>query len=272
MKRGRSLVITSILSLLMPMLALTVANAQEYVLQQTLETDAVQFATDKLQNIYLVNAKNKIIKLDKTVNQQYLYSNNRLGELTYIDATNPFKLLLFYPDFGNIVVLDRTLTENGSFNLFDLNLLQVNAVGTASDNGIWLYDPLNFKLKKINQRGDVIVQSADMSLTLNTQLQPNFVVEKEQRVYLNDPEVGILVFDLFGQYLKTIQRKGLDDFQIIDGRCIYYDQEALYAFNLQSLISEPIQTPLPRTDFKQLSVQKNKLYLLQDGKLLMYGF
>ena len=80
------------------------SNAQSYTLITEMPTEAVQFSTDKLQNLYLISPKNEVIKYDKTGKKQFLYNNNRLGELAYIDANNPFKLLLFYPEFGNIIV------------------------------------------------------------------------------------------------------------------------------------------------------------------------
>ncbi|MFT6355811.1 MAG: hypothetical protein ACJAYJ_000016 [Saprospiraceae bacterium] len=246
--------------------------AQEYQLIQTIKTEARYFSTDKLQNIYLTSPQNEVVKYDKTGQAIFRYNNNRLGYLTLIDANNPFKIGLFYPELGNLIFLDRTMTQTGNFRLFDYNFIQIDAIALAADNNIWLYDKLNFVLKKINQRGELVFESGDLSLTLAKPLSPNFLVEREQQIYLNDPEVGILVFDWFGQYEKTLEFKGLHRFQILDGRLIFFQDGKLQAFNLQSLLMQDVKLPEGVGEDAEVLVQKNRLYVLENGQLEVFGF
>ena len=247
-------------------------QAQEYQLHQEIETTARYFATDKLQNIYLVLPQNEVVKYNKAGQEIFRYNNNRLGELTHIDANNPFKIGLFYGEFGNLISLDRTMTPTGELRLFDFNLIQVDAVALAADNNIWLYDKLDFQLKKINQNGEILFESGDLSLTINQSLQPNFLIEREQQIYLNDPNIGILVFDVFGQFEKTLEFKGLREFQILDGQLLFFQNGELTAFNLQSLLSQSIKLPDGIGAKALVMVQKNRLYILENGYLKVYEF
>jgi len=250
----------------------TVLHGQEYKLVQTIATDAHYFSTDKLQNLYLVSPKNEVVKYDKTGREIFRYNNNRLGDLMLIDANNPFKIGLFYPELGNFIFLDRTMTDVGSFRFYDYNFIQIDAVALAADNNIWLYDKLDFQLKKINQAGKIVFESGDLSLTINRPLSPNFMVEREQQIYLNDPTVGILVFDVFGQFEKILEFKGLTKFQILDGKLLFFQNGKLQAFNLQSLLMQEVKLPEGVGEKAEVLVQKNRMYVLEIGALQVFEF
>lgn len=247
-------------------------QGQEYKLVQTIATNAHYFSTDKLQNLYLVSPKNEVVKHDKIGREIFRYNNNRLGDLMLIDANNPFKIGLFYPELGNFIFLDRTMTEVGNFRFYDYNFIQIDAVALAADNNIWLYDKLDFQLKKINQRGKIVFESGDLSLTINRPLSPNFMVEREQQIYVNDPTLGILVFDVFGQFEKILEFKGLTEFQVLNGQLIYFQNGKLQAFNLQSLLTQEVKLPEGVGEDAEILVQKNRMYILEKGALQVFEF
>ena len=67
------------------------------------------FATaDNFSNTYLVNGY-ELQKYDSTGLFVSRYSNNRLGRVGFVDATNPLKILIWYTDFQTAVFLDRNL-------------------------------------------------------------------------------------------------------------------------------------------------------------------
>ena len=228
------------------------------------------FQTDRLGNIFVADTKNEIRKYDARGNLQFRYSNNNLGELATLDATDPFNLLLFYPNYETVITLDRTLTPTGEYNLFDLGVPEVRALGMSRDNKIWVYDLTDFRLKKIDQNGKLLLASDDLSLTLGRGLQPNFIIERDQQVFVNDPEVGILVFDLFGRYLKTIDLKGLSDFQIVQDRIIYWQGEQLRSFHLSALLDRPIRTPFLTASAQPISIRKNVWYVALPDRIQVF--
>jgi len=60
---------------------------------------------------------------------------------------------------------------------------------------------------------------------LNKNIQPNFIVEYNNQVYLNDPKVGILVFDNFGTYIKTLPIFGLTNFQVKEKYLLFVNEK-----------------------------------------------
>jgi len=190
--------------------------------------------------------------------------------LSFIDATDPFNLLLFYPDFRRVILLDRTLSETGAFDLFNLDVIDVPAVGISSDNNLWIYDDIKFILKKIDRNGGIVQESNNLSLVLGKTLMPNFILERNNAVYVNDPEVGILVFDLFGNYTKTIDIKGLSQFQIVDQQLIYWQDNKLSVFNLKSLQTRSMDLQLSSDESQLVRIEKDRLYLRTGPSLKIY--
>ena len=244
----------------------------QYQLLYQLDIEALDFTTDKLQNIYYISPENEVVKLRPDGTEQFRYLNKTYGLPTYLDATNPFNLLLFYPDYQNVIVLDRTMNLAAQFNLFQLGLFGLEAVGMAGDGNLWAYDPVNFRLKKIGRTGSVILQSNDLSLELNRSFQPVFLTERDQQVFLNDPEQGILVFDVFGKYLKTLPILHTDHFQIVGGQLLFVADGQMQSFHLQSLLQSPIKLPAGISENSKLRVEKERLYVLDKEGLKVFRF
>ncbi|MGK0365613.1 MAG: hypothetical protein ACI85O_002679 [Saprospiraceae bacterium] len=202
------------------------------------------YTTDRLCNIYLINDNYEVVKYTPSGQETYRYSNTRLDRPTFIDATDPFNILVFYPDYQTIILLDRTMTHTATLNFSDFDFFNVNAVAFSSDNKLWVYDELNFRLKKIDRNGKTIQESDDLSLLLDSDFKPNFLVERELKVFVNDPNVGILVFDAFGQYVKRLDFRGLADFQVSRNLLIFRDEKnEAQIFHLNSLLTSPTNLP-----------------------------
>ena len=242
-----------------------------YKFQYQFPNPVQSFTTDQLQQCYLVTPQNEVIKYNNAGNIQFRFNNNRLGELAFVDATDPFNLLLYYPEFLTVILLDRTLSQTGEYNLYDLDVVEVKALGLSNDNNLWIYDDVSFKVKKINQQnGETLVQSDDLSLVLGLTIQPNFIIERQNWVFVNDPNIGVLQFDLFGQYVKTLDINGLEQFQIHDNRLIYQKEGQLFAFHLESLNTQKI--PLPEKVKGKIQVQKNRMYVQTGEELRVYSY
>ncbi|MFT4022461.1 MAG: hypothetical protein QM664_01605, partial [Flavihumibacter sp.] len=68
------------------------------------------FAVDNLGNIFLVTEAGELKKIGPQGDSIAVFNDvKRYGRLYSIDVTNPLKVLLYYRDFGTIVVLDRFL-------------------------------------------------------------------------------------------------------------------------------------------------------------------
>jgi len=256
---------------LFPVLAYSQPTFQ-YEFIRSIPVEATFFTTDKLQQIYYVTLQNQLIKLTSEGQQQFDFTNKTLGDLGFVDATDPFNILLFYPDYFTLLFLDRTLNRTEEVALLNSGLQQTQAVGVSADNQIWIYDATTFQLKKLNPQGEVTLQSGDLNLLLGRRIEPNFIIERGSFVFVNAPSVGVLVFDLFGQYVKTIDIQGLERFQVINQQLLYMENGELHAFHLKALLDKIIPLP-PLTEApRQVHIQTNQLYILLDNRVDIYRF
>ncbi len=253
---------------------IAVQDSVPYQLLTKLDCKAKLFTTDKLRNVYVVNTANELQKYDETGTLLFEYNNNRFGNIGLVDATNPFSILVFYPDYMQVFILNRTLNVTGQISLFDLDIQEVKALGMSNDNNIWIYEDMNFRLKKLSRDGRVIQESEDLRVLLQEVLRPNFLLERENYVYLNDPDVGIAVFDLFGDYDRTIPIQNLMTFQVLEGQMIYQEGTQLVALNPLTLLKKKIALPEVFQKRKDIHVrlQKDRMYVLDAGILYFYAF
>jgi len=243
-----------------------------YQLVKTLPIEAEFITSDKLSQLYVVTPKNDLIKFNSKGEELFRYTNNTLGELKHVDVTNPFNILLYYPEFLTVLTLNRTLNQSGEFSLFDLNVVDVQSVAMSNDNNIWLYDDVSFQIKKVDRKGETLETSENLSNQFSKVLQPNFIVERDNWLYVNDPDLGVLVFDTYGQYTKAIDVKGLLNFQVLDEQLVYRKEEELKSFHLRSLNTMQVELPQDIKKENQLSIQREFLFVKKGKAVEIYKY
>jgi hypothetical protein len=201
-----------------------------------------------------------------------LYSNKRLGKISSVDAMNPLKIVVFYKDFSRVLFLDNTLTENGTpIELEKMELEQASQVCASYDNGVWVFDGVEYTLTRFNQQMQKTVQILNLNQILNYALQPVFMMEHDNHLYMSVPDRGILQFDIFGTYIRTIPIIGINRFQVL-GTTLYYFKTPglLQAFQIKTL--QESQLELPVKDYIDMRINQDRLYLLRNDSLSVYQF
>lgn len=233
-----------------------------YAQTSSVEFKAKAFTTDQTGSYYEIYF-NQIKKVGKNGQRQFTYSNNILGEITSVDVFNPMKIVVFFKDFSKVVVLDNTLTEQGGvLDLNEVSLEETSLVCTSYNNGAWYYNPVKFQLNRLEHSSRSINTSANIANILNKNIQPNFLVEYNNRVYLNDPINGILVFDIYGTYLKTIPIFKLKSFQVKENYLLYVNLtgqiETYDFFTLEQAVYKPIEY----INVKSVRIENNSIYII----------
>ncbi len=198
-------------------------------------------ATDVLENIYRVD-QTELYKYDSQGKFQFRYSDKQLGVISSIDVTYPLRPLVLYADLNYVILLDNTLSNNrGNINLVKHEIGLAQAACSSVQNHFWFYDAMQFALIRTNENFNQVSTSGNLSQILGIDLNPNFMVEFANRVYLNNPETGILVFDIFGTYIKTIPLKGLEQFQVFEDEIVYFENQRLYQYNTKLFQAREIE-------------------------------
>jgi len=225
--------------------------------------------TDALQQIYLATEEGQILKLDKDGTLLFEYNNDRLGNIGTIDATNPFTILVYYPDLASIILLDRTLSPIKEINLLDLAIFEPPVVAMANDNTIWLYDPINYQLKKINKAGKIIFQSRRLNQVIQAPIQANFLLERNNQLFLNDPVHGIFIFDGFGQLKQQVPITRLPQFQVLNNQLVYFKEGVLKRFSLDVLEEENVAVPFNMEGIEMILPMKGQFLVVKQNEVLL---
>ncbi len=199
--------------------------AQDSILKvnlvQAIKGEIRDFTTDNLGNLYLVMPGNQIKKLNAKGDSLAVYNDvKRYGNIYSIDATNPLKVLVYFKDFSTIVVLDRLLSVLNIIDLRKQNILQVNAIASSYDNNIWLYDELDSKLKKIDDNGNVLLESTDFRQVFDSVPSPSAIYDRDGQLYMYDARQGLMVFDYYGAKKNNLQLLNYTDLQVVDKNTI----------------------------------------------------
>ncbi len=195
---------------------------------------------DPVGNIYFV--KNDQLKKYNSKGQLLkIYSNKKLGTIFSIDVSNPLKVLLFYKDQSQIIILDSQLSQNAeSIDLIKYNLEQTDLACNSLNNGFWLFDRQNIELLRLDASLNKILNTGNLNVLLSKNINPNYIIEKENYLFLNNPEDGILMFDIYGTYYKTIPVSGLKHFQVKDGCIFYYKDKIVHKYDFSKLITDEL--------------------------------
>ncbi len=242
---------------------------QNFFLERTISVQADFSTIDNLGSIYTVK-NDQLKKFSAQWQQVNLYSSKLLGKISTVDVNNPLKIVLFYKNLSQVLFLDNTLSAEGNaVALETLGLELATLVCSSVNNGIWVYDQRNFQLVRLDQNLKIITQTGNIIQQTGGELNPNFLVEKNNWVYLNDTTRGILVFDIFGTYSKTIPLKNLQSFQIIDENIFFEQEEKFFSLNMKTL--EQKEIPLPEQQYKQMLTDGKKLFFLTENELKVYS-
>jgi hypothetical protein len=254
--------------LLMLLFCVQVHAQEKFQLLSTIQGSWDFFSTDNQGNIYAVK-DDELIKFSRKGKELYRYSNKQLGKISAVDAGNMMRVIVFYREFSQVVFLDNTLSVNGEPLSFDkLGFQQVNLVASSFNNGLWIYDQQNSSLLQLSSEYQVAQQTQNLNALLNTELQPVSMVEYDNRVYLNDPESGILVFDIYGTYYKTVPAKKATFFQPLRDWVYYLKEGRIAAYNLKT--TEETSFDLPASEALSFRLEVETLVVQTASAIEVY--
>jgi len=248
------------------------SKSPEFKYALSIDVSASFITTDYLGNIYLID-RNEIKKHAATGELISSFSDRNAGSITSVDASNPLRVQVFYQDFGQIIYLDDVLSVIGSkISLLDQGLDQATLSCSSWDDGIWLYDPQDFELKRLGSDMRLSHQSGNINQLIDNEVNPNYIIEKNNFVYLNDPMIGILVFDQFGTYYKTLPVKGIDRFQVGAEQVFYLEEGQLTSYDLKTFQHANMTISTDQDGIMDMRFEKESklLVILKEKKLELF--
>jgi hypothetical protein len=245
--------------------------AQELRLSKVIEGAFDVMTTDHIGRLYLAKS-HELFLYSAEGELMYQFSDLSRGDIVHLDASNPMKILLFYPEYSQVTFLDNTLSKTRDYVDFahlDLDLELAQLACASFDNGFWVYDPIDFSLVRFDQGLNVTNEVANVNQLVGAEISPTQIVETNNWLYLNDPIHGIFVFDSFGTYSKLIPIPKADYMQVRENGIFLLVENCLLKYD--PLTFEISDIELPTDDYIAARIEKNRLYLLQDTAVLIFS-
>lgn len=234
----------------------------------TFDVSPELIATDQLNSFYMAR-RNTLERINSKGEITGSHTLKTLGKIHTIDPANPMKTLVYYRDFNTIVFLDNMMTQIGDpVNLSTLGLERVTAVCRSFNNGIWVYDSGNKELIRLDQNYNISHRSGNLTSIIGYVPEPTHLNEQGKYLLLNHPDKGILVFDVYGTYIKTVPVTDLSDMQVLEDRFIYLRNDSLHSYDLKFLKDSAIA--LPERSVIAIRITTDRLLLQTRGALRLY--
>ncbi len=257
--------------------ATTFASAQvndtAFALVKTYRGDITGAAMDNLDNLYLISSTGQVKKFGPKGDSIGVFNGIRNnGKLYSIDVTNSLKPLLFYKDFSSVVILDRFLANRSTINLRKYNILQPSAIALSYDNNIWVYDVYDNKLRKIDEAGNIQLETSDFRQLFGKGFSPQKIINDNGLVYLADSATGIFVFDNYGTFKKKLDLKGWNNIEVRNGNIVRLNSSEIVVYNPATFSEQRQKFPARFTPYIRSFTNSNKLITFSQDSLRIYRF
>ncbi len=235
-----------------------------------IEVKADTILADPLGNLFTISGKT-ITRYNEKGLKEKNYSSNILGTISYADVSDPFRILLFYKDFNQIVFLDNTLTEISSpIQLDDLSIDQAEIACSSANGGFWVYNTISKQLVYFDRQLKKNHESVYLNSIMNTEQKPIFLIEKSDYIFMYVPETGILVFDKYGTYFKTLNLGKTEQFQVSDDKIIYLQDHTIFKYDMKFLQTSSAQIPDSIRGVKSITLFQDKIFMQIEESINLY--
>lgn len=247
-------------------------NSDNLSLIKSFNISAKYLQTDELGNIYLVTPTNQLYKYSKDGNLLSTLNYSYNGNISSIDVTNPMELYIFYKEMNSVIFLDNNLAFRGELKLNNFQIVQAAAIARSYDNGLWVFDLADLQLKKFDKDGNLQQSSGNIRQYISGITQPTFLFDNTEKVFVNDTSNGILLFDVFASFIKTVPIKNKSTIQIKGNEIFYADSNQLKVIDVKFYQKKTVFSSIELLDASWFGINNERFYLYKNGNLSIFKY
>ena len=248
------------------LLSVIIIIVNNYRLTNAIPVKADFIASNHYGQVFICE-NNILKKYDDSARLISIFSNQQNGEISSIDLTDPYKLLLFYKDLNKISFLDdRMAIVGNSIELDDLQLYNVSIVCKSKQFAVWIYDDFNNRLIQYAYNPKGVITEINLD-PLNIQ-NVIFMRESGNYLFVNTGE-QIFIFDYYGSFIKKIDIKLKSDFQVNNEHVVYFKTGVIISVNINDLKSDTLKLDF-LSDVKNIQIENSRLYVQKSDSVLFY--
>lgn len=236
----------------------------------TIEGHFDAFTTDELGNVYALRG-DELVLYDAKGRTWLRNSLKTFGRISAIDAFYSLKPMVHAREQGQLAVLDNTLAVQGHvINLPRSGYPQAVLACMSVQNSFWLFDQREMALLRVDGQLKPMANTGRLDQLLGYAPEPVAMQEHDSRLFVNSPAHGVLVFDLFGTFVKQLPITGAHGFQVRDGRLTYTDAAGAWTYDTRSFAIEPLIIDAPFDQVRDLRVDRGMVHLLLADRILVH--
>ena len=227
-----------------------------FIFQNNVLVKIDYFDVDNLNNIYVLS-DGELIKYNAKGKKLYTYSNNKLGDISYVDISNPLKILAYFKEFNSLLILDNKLTEISNAYKLSNKLEDIDIYCQSSNGGFWAFSTYTNSIIRLDKK--LIIQFENpINFKTDSEITCYKMVEHHNNIYLGTNK-GIKVFDSLGNLKINIDYVDNQYFQIKENNLI------------STIKGTPVKINLRYFSFNECykTLEKKKYFELNSKKILV---
>jgi len=139
---------------------------------------------------------------------------------------------------------------------------------SSVQNAFWFFDERALQLTRVDAQLRTLATTGRLDQLLGITPHPVQMQELDSWLYVCDPEQGVLVFDVFGAYAKTLPIVGTKSVEVRAGSVFYVKDGALLRYDMKSFDTYPIAWPASMKGLRILDARIDRadlFCLTEDG-------
>ncbi|GAA3921614.1 hypothetical protein [Hymenobacter algoricola] len=248
----------------------TVPDANGWTLVRTIALNKPGAASvDRRGNLYVADAQDNIHQYGADGQALNVYSPPQPGHTAQIEAWNTSKILVFYDDRQQVLLLDRFMAPITQVRLTDFLDGQIRTATLAPDDRLWLFNESDLTLRQFDPSPQRLTLSTPLDLIIGRS-KPDFrfLRQYQNNLYLLDRTSGVFVFDNLGNYRKKLPFLGLSTLGFRDDELYYLTENTVHFFHLYNFTERTLLVYVPQV--QQVLFGEQYAYVLTPASILVY--
>lgn len=225
---------------------------------------------DRRGNLYVADGQNNLRQFGPDGQLLATYSPPLTGHVGQVEAWNTTKILVYYDDRQELLLLDRFLAPIGGTRFAEVvenGLIRLATI--APDDNLWLLNESNLTLLQYNSAQRRVTVTTPLDVLLGrTRPDFRFLREYQNNIYLVDRTSGVWVFDNLGNFRHRLPLPGLSWLGFRGDELYYVQNGLLHFYHLYAQKERTVLLPL--ADASQVLVGEQHLYAFTPAGFAVY--
>ncbi|MDN5205186.1 hypothetical protein QQ008_27630 [Fulvivirgaceae bacterium BMA10] len=262
---------TGIITLAMIFIAIEVSSQNLSLVESISINSPSAVSMDRNGTIYIADNRGDITKYDASGKEQLKFSPDQPGAVNNIEAWSGLKIFVFYETRQEYIWLDRFLNTSRSFLLDDPDIGRASIATASSDQNIWILDDINLDLLKYDPNFNRILLKTSLMNVLpqKDQYEITHLKEYQNSLYIGLKDIGILVFDNLGNYVKRLPILNIDHFEFLNEELYYQEGRQIKFYHLYNSKERSFNLPQSNNN-RFVLIRQNRFFLLGNREMSIY--